>query len=136
MAAARPTREKRAVNDDHQQPLPGITVRTGRRAVRVSSERPLTALSSAVVGGGYGSTREILNVHVDDRYDGGRPDEDLAGAAAELGVTEPFVGLMTAASTEFARCAVEALGALTVAAVVRGQRPSSCAVRQSTHASV
>ncbi len=106
------------MNDDHQQPLPGIIVQTGRRAVRVSSERPLTVLSSAVVGGGHGSTREILNVHVDDQYDGERPDEDLAGAAAELGVTEPFVGLMTAACTEFARCAVEALGRLTVAAVV------------------
>ena len=106
------------MNDDHQQPLPGITVQTGRRAVRVSSERPLTVLSSAVVGGGYGSTREILNVHVDDQYDGERPDEDLAGVAAELGVTEPFVGLMTAAYTEFARCAVETLGGLTVAAVV------------------
>ena len=98
------------MNDDRQQPLPGISVTTGRRAVRVSSERPLTVLSSAVVGGGYGSTREILNVHVDDQYDGERPDEDLAVVAAELGVAEPFVGLMTAAYTEFARCAVETLG--------------------------
>ena len=98
------------MNDDRQQPLPGITVTIGRRAVRVSSERPLTVLSSAVVGGGYGSTREILNVHVDDQYDGERPDEDLAVVAAELGVAEPFVGLMTAAYTEFARCAVETLG--------------------------
>jgi iron complex transport system ATP-binding protein len=106
------------VRDDHQQPLPGITLTTGRRAARVSSDRPLTVLSSAVVGGGYGSTREILNVHVDDKYDGERPDEDLAVVAAELGVAEPFVGLMTAAYTEFARCAVEALGDLTVAAVV------------------
>ena len=62
--------------------------------------------------------REILNVHVDDRYDGERPDEDLAAVAAELGVREPFVGLMTAAYTQFARCAVERLGDLAVAAVV------------------
>jgi iron complex transport system ATP-binding protein len=106
------------MKDDRLQPLAGITVSTGRRAVRVSSERPLTVLSSAVIGGGYGSTREILNVHVDDQYDGGRPDEDLAVVATELGVGEPFVGLMTAAYTEFARCAVETLGELTVAAVV------------------
>ena len=106
------------MKDDRQQPLPGISVTTDRRAVRVSSERPLTVLSSAVVGGGYGSTREILNVHVGDQYHGERPDEDLAVAAAELGVAEPFVGLMTAAPTEFARCAVEELGDLTVAAVV------------------
>ena len=106
------------MKDDHQLPLPGVTLTIGRRAVRVSSERQLTVLGSAVVGGGYGSAREILNVHVDDHYDGERPDEDLAAVAAELGVAGPFVGLMTAAYTEFARCAVESLGDLTVAAVV------------------
>jgi iron complex transport system ATP-binding protein len=106
------------VNDDQQQPLPGITLTTGRRALRVSSERQLTVLGSAVVGGGWGSTREILNVHVDDQYDGERPEGDLAAVAVELGVEGPFVGLMTAAYTEFARCAVESLGDLTVAAVV------------------
>jgi len=106
------------MKDDRLQPLAGITVTTGRRAVRVSSERPLAVLSSAVIGGGYGSTREILNVHVDDKYDGERPEEDLAVVAAQLGVGEPFVGLMTAAYTEFARCAVETLGRLAVAAVV------------------
>ena len=106
------------MKDVHERPLPGITVTTGRRAVRVASARPLRVLSSAVVGGGYGSTHEILNVHVDDQYDGERPEEDLAAVAAELGVTRPFVGLMTAAYTEFARCAVDSLGDLAVAAVV------------------
>ena len=105
------------MNDD-LQPLPGVTVTAGERAVRISSERPLRVLGSAVVGGGYGVAREILNVHVDDQYDGERPDEDLAAVAAELGVREPFVGLMTAAYTQFARCAVERLGDLAVAAVV------------------
>jgi iron complex transport system ATP-binding protein len=105
------------VNDD-LQPLPGVTVTTAERAVRISSERPLRVLGSAVVGGGFGVTREILNVHVDDQYDGERPDEDLAAVAAALGVGVPFVGLMTAAYTQFARCAVERLGDLAVAAVV------------------
>jgi iron complex transport system ATP-binding protein len=104
--------------NDQSRPLPGITVTTTERAVRISSERPLRVLGSAVVGGGYGETREILNVHVDDKYDGERPDEDLAAVAAQLGVREPFVGLMTAAYTQFARCAVERLGGLAVAAVV------------------
>jgi iron complex transport system ATP-binding protein len=105
------------VNDD-LQPLPGITVTAAERAVRISSERPLRVLGSAVVGGGCGVAREILNLHVDDRYDGERPDEDLAAVAAELGIRGPFVGLMTAAYTQFARCAVERLGDLAVAAVV------------------
>ena len=105
------------MNDD-LQPLPGVTVTAGERAVRISSERPLRVLGSAVVGGGFGVAREILNVHVDDQYDGERPDEDLAAVAAELGIRGPFVGLMTAAYTQFARCAVERLGDLAVAAVV------------------
>ncbi len=106
------------MTDVQIRPLPGVSVTIGRRAVRVSSERPLLVLASAVVGGGFGSALEILNVHVDDQYDGARPQEDLAAVAAELSVAEPFVGLMTAACTEFARCAVESLGDLTVAAVV------------------
>ncbi|HEY5168828.1 MAG TPA: adenosylcobinamide amidohydrolase, partial [Thermoleophilia bacterium] len=96
--------------DVQERPLPGVTVSIGRRAVRVSSEHPLSILASAVVGGGSSNARTILNMHVDDKYDGERPEEDLAAVAAELGVAEPFVGLMTAASTEFARCAVESLG--------------------------
>ncbi len=106
------------MNDVQTRPLPGVSVTIGRRAVRVSSERPLLVLTSAVVGGGFGSALEILNVHVDDQYDGAHPEEDLAAVAAELDVADPFVGLMTAAYTEFARCAVESLRDLTVAAVV------------------
>ena len=106
------------MDDQLLQPLPGITVSIGPRAVRVSAREPLRILSSAVAGGGYGRAREILNVHVDDKYDGERPEEDLAAVAAELGAATPFVGLMTAAYTQFARCALETLGDLTVAAVV------------------
>ena len=106
------------MNDVTERPLPGITVTIGPRAVRVSSEAPLAVLSSAVVGGGRDALREILNVHVDDKYDGERPEEDLAAVAAELGIRERFVGLMTAAYTEYARCAVESQGEVTVAAVV------------------
>jgi adenosylcobinamide hydrolase len=106
------------VKDVQLRPLPGITVTIGRRAVRVAGTDPLRVLSSAVVGGGYGATREILNAHVGDQYDGERPEDDLAATAAELGVAGPFVGLMTAAYTQYARCAVESLGDLTVAAVV------------------
>ena len=106
------------MNDVTERPLPGITVTIGPRAVRVSSEAPLAILSSAVVGGGQDELREILNCHVDDKYDGERPEEDLAAVAAELGIRERFVGLMTAAYTEYARCAVESLDEVTVAAVV------------------
>jgi adenosylcobinamide hydrolase len=106
------------VSETCERPLPGVVVFCGPRAVRVSSEAPLTILSSAVVGGGLTRAREIVNLHVDDRYDGASPEDDLSRAAAELGVCEPFVGLMTAAYTEFARIAVESHAGITVAAVV------------------
>ncbi len=115
---------------DHvtERPLPGVTVTIGPDAVRVSSETPLSTLSSAVVGGGWAELREILNVHVDDEYDGERPEEDLAVVAAGLGIRGAFAGLMTAAYTEYARCAVESLDDLTVAAVVSmGLSNTACA---------
>ncbi len=105
------------MDDQTLHPLRGVRVDIGPRLVRVRSAEPLSVLSSAVAGGGSSVAREILNVHVDDRYDG-RPDEDLAALARELEVDAPFVGLLTAAFTEYARCAVEKSGALTVAAVV------------------
>ena len=105
------------MDDQTLHPLPGLSVDIGPRLVRVRSVEPLAVLSSAVAGGGLCVAREILNVHVDDRYDG-RPEADLAAVAQEVGAAAPFVGLMTAAHTEYARCAVERLGALTVVAVV------------------
>jgi iron complex transport system ATP-binding protein len=118
MASAQASARREHVDDHRHQPLPGITVTLGRGAVRVSSAQPLTMLSSAVVGGGLRSARAILNVHVDDKYDGARPEDDIVVAAAGLGITEPFVGLMTAAHTEYSRCDVESEGDLSVAAVV------------------
>jgi len=109
-------------------PIPGVTVTIDASAVRVSSVRRLDVLSSAVVGGGFGRVRELVNMHVDDRYDGDSPEDDLAGFAAGLGVETPFVGLMTAAYTEHARVAVERGGETTVAAVVSvGLSNTSCA---------
>jgi adenosylcobinamide hydrolase len=105
------------MDDQTLHPLPGVSVDIGTRLVHVRSAEPLTVLSSAVVGGGACVAREILNMHVDDQYDG-RPDADLAALAQDVGAGAPFVGLMTAASTEYARCAVEKRDALTVAAVV------------------
>lgn len=111
-----------------ETPIPGLTVTIDERAVRIASEHELTALGSAVVGGGYGRCRTILNMHVDDAYDGDRPGEDIADCAASLGVDAPFIGMMTAAYTEYARVAVERAGGLAVAAVVSvGLSNTSCA---------
>ncbi len=99
-------------------PMPGISVVIDTLAVRVTSARPLTVLSSAVVGGGLGSTRHIVNMHVDKDYDGASPEDDLAEFAGSCGLDGAFVGLMTAAYTEHACVEAESRDGVTVAAVV------------------
>jgi adenosylcobinamide hydrolase len=106
------------MTDAHDTTIPGISVVIDERAVRVTSERPLAVLSSAVVGGGLGSARHFVNMHVDKDYDGESPENDLAEFAAACGVEDGFVGLMTAASTEHACVAAESRDETTVAAVV------------------
>jgi adenosylcobinamide hydrolase len=98
--------------------IDGLAVTIDARAVRVASERPLHTLSSAVVGGGFATVRDVLNVHVRDDYDGDDPADDLAAFAAEAGVGGPFIGLMTAAETQYARFETVEADGLRVAAVV------------------
>jgi adenosylcobinamide hydrolase len=98
--------------------IPGITVTIDAAAVQVTSRTPLTVLSSAVVGGGLCRARHILNMHVADDYDGGRPEGDLRAFAQGRDVRELFVGLMTATWTQYARVATQARDGLSVAAVV------------------
>jgi adenosylcobinamide hydrolase len=103
---------------DSATTIPGIIVTIAETAVRVASDRPLTVLSSAMIGGGLTEARDIVNMHVDDVAVDSRPDDDLRAFASNLGVTEPFVGLMTAAKTQHARLAEASRDGLTVAAVV------------------
>jgi adenosylcobinamide hydrolase len=98
--------------------IPGIAVTIDAAAVQVTSRTPLTVLSSAVVGGGLCHARDILNMHVADDYDGTDPGADLRAFAALRDAREPFVGLMTATWTQYARIATQARDGLTVAAVV------------------
>jgi len=100
----------------HDTTIPGTAVVIDEKAVRVSSELPLAVLSSAVVGGGLCYARDIVNMHVDEDYDGGSPEEDLAAFAASCGVGGAFVGLMTAAATEHACVVAESRDGVTVAA--------------------
>lgn len=76
--------------------LPGVTFQQSEAAFIVRSTRPLTILSSAVVGGGYTQARMIINRHVDKTYDHPLPAQDLRHFARKIGITEDFVGLMTA----------------------------------------
>ena len=98
--------------------IDGVTVAIDADAVHVHSERPLQTLSSAVVGGGFETTRDVLNVHVRDDYDGASPAGDLAAFAASRGVEGGFIGLMTAAETQYACAETAEEGGLVVTAVV------------------
>jgi adenosylcobinamide hydrolase len=98
--------------------LEGVTVTTDAEAVQVRSVRPLRILSSAVVGGGLTTAQDMLNVHVDKDYDGDRPSDDLAAFAVARGVSGGFIGLMTAAETQYACSETVSAGDMRVTAVV------------------
>jgi len=77
--------------------FPGVSAGVSAEMIQLQSEQPLHILSSAVVGGGLTQARFIINRHVDKTYNHPDPPQDLQGFAAGCGITEPFVGLMTAA---------------------------------------
>lgn len=107
-----------ADSDDTLIPIRGITLAIDEAAVRVTSNAPLDALSSAIVGGDLRAARHIVNMHVPKGYDCARPEDDLATFAARLGIVEPFVGMMTAARTHNARVAAETHDGITAVAIV------------------
>ena len=98
--------------------IPGVVVIVDEHAVRVWSGQPLYVLSSALMGGGFGHTRDIVNMHVDDVAPDSSPQAELAAFAADLDLGDGFVGLMTAAATQHARLTVARHDDLTVASVV------------------
>ncbi len=97
--------------------LPGITLHVDEEMLWIRGERPLWTLSSAVVGGGFNRTRDIINRHVSKHYDAPHPAEDLRRFARERGIEAPFVGLMTAAYVHRARLAHVYRGRIHVVAV-------------------
>ena len=98
--------------------FPGVTLTHTAEVLLVHSQQPLTVLSSAVVGGGVARVRYLLNRHVHRDYDCPDPAADLVAFARSQGVTEAFVGLMTAVSLQKARTVTLRTATLTVAAVV------------------
>ena len=82
------------------------------------SEQDLHVLTSAIVGGGFTKTRCIINRHVSKSYSHSNPEADLRAFAASHGVTECFVGLMTAAYVDQAQVRTLHEGDLTVTAII------------------
>jgi adenosylcobinamide hydrolase len=98
--------------------IAGVTVTLSEAVLHVASERPLTVLSSSVIGAELETTRHILNMHVAKDYRSEKPEDDLLALARALGIDEPFVGMQTAARLRKARSAAARAGDLTVAAIV------------------
>jgi len=97
--------------------IAGVEIAVGPDAVWVRSAAPLRVLASAVVGGDLDVTRHVVNMHVRRGYESADPGADLRAFARDLGIAEPFVGLMTAAGTHEARIAWEDVDGVRVGAV-------------------
>lgn len=100
--------------------MDGVEVAADREAVVVTARAPLAAVSSAVVGGGLGAARAIVNLHVPKHVALPGLEARLAEFAARRGVPSPWIGLLTSAFTETAERAEVAehgLGALAVVTV-------------------
>lgn len=98
--------------------FPNVTAIQNEAAIILHSQQPLQILSSAVVGGGLVRARYILNCHVRKGYCHPHPAADLAAMAHDLGIGEPFVGMMTAARMHAARTMALHEEKVTVAAIV------------------
>lgn len=98
--------------------FPEISLTVTSEAVVLASVSPLFILSTAVVGGGFLTTRYIVNRHVEHGYSCLEPEKDLISYASAIGIAEPFVGMMTAAPTRDVRCVSESSGGIKVAGIV------------------
>ena len=98
--------------------IDGVEMTVDREAVVVTAATPLSVVSSAAVGGGFGRARAIVNLHVPKNY----PCDDPAAAVALFcqarGIPEPYVGLLTSAWTEKAALVTETANGVTALAVV------------------
>ncbi len=99
-------------------PIAGLSLARGERALHLVSEKPLAVISSALVGGDLDVTRHIINMHVHKGYACRTPANDLNLLAREMGIDEPFVGIMTAAHLDRAQVIVERDADTMVIAIV------------------
>ena len=97
--------------------IDGIQVVVGPEAVVVIAMTPLSVVSSAAVGGGFGRARAIVNLHVPKNYPCDDPAGDVARFCRARGIPEPYVGLLTSAWTEKAAMATETSKGVTALAV-------------------
>ena len=98
--------------------IAGLAVDVDAEAVVVRAERPLRAVSSAIVGGGRAEARSIVNLHVARGFHCEDSDRRLDDFVNRRSLARPFVGLLTGALTERAEQAMERRDELAVWACV------------------
>jgi adenosylcobinamide hydrolase len=98
--------------------IEGIEVAIGREAVVVTSARSMSVCSSAVVRGGLTEARAVINLHVAKSDPCADPPSMLSAYARRAAVPEPYVGLLTGASTEHAVVAEASCVGMAALAVV------------------
>jgi iron complex transport system ATP-binding protein len=98
--------------------IPDLAVDVDAEAVVVRAERPLRAVSSAIVGGGLVQARAIVNLHVPKGFQCAHSERLLDEFARRRFIPSPFVGLLTGAATDKAERAFERREALSVSAIV------------------
>jgi iron complex transport system ATP-binding protein len=98
--------------------IEGIAVAVDAEAVVVVAERPVSVVSSAPVGGGVARVRSLLNVHVAKDFAGGDLAAPIAALARARRLPAPWVGFLTAARTERAEIATDAVDDAVALAVV------------------
>jgi iron complex transport system ATP-binding protein len=84
----------------------------------ITSHESLRTLSSGVIGGGFGTHRAILTLHVDKNYRNPNPELDLIKAAEEAGFQDSFIGLMTAVFLDQVKITIQKTPDCSLAAVV------------------
>jgi adenosylcobinamide amidohydrolase len=97
--------------------IEGVEVEVDPEAVVVTAAGPLTVLSSAVVGGGPGRARAIVNLHVDLHCPWSVATHRLDAFAARRALPAPRVGLLTAAWTQRAQVAAASARGITALVV-------------------
>jgi adenosylcobinamide hydrolase len=98
--------------------IAGVVVEVDREAVVVRATQPLAVLSSAVVGGGAGTARTIVNVHVPKAFRCEDAERVLDEFVWRRRLAPPVVGLLTGAWTEKAEVAEETAADIRALAVV------------------
>jgi iron complex transport system ATP-binding protein len=96
------------------------------RTFLIVSLRPLKVLSSAVLGGERRRARFIMNLTVDENYNGENPAKDLALLAGKLNLGDEVLGLMTAVDVRHTVMGFGTRSGLGVAAVCTAGVGNAC----------